>query len=127
MRIHANENFPGDAVAVLRAHGHDVRWARTDSPGADDLWILEQAEAEQRIIVTFDKDFGEIAFRHRLPATCGIVLFRLAMGFPEDAVGVIVATLESRNDWPGHFSVVEKDRVRMRPLGSVTRGTRDVT
>lgn len=126
MRIHANENFPGDAVAVLRAHGHDVRWARTDSPGAADHWILEQAEAEQRLVVTFDKDFGELAFRRRLPATCGIVLFRMAMCLPEEAVRVIVAVLESRDDWAGHFSVVETDRVRMRPLGPVTHGTLDL-
>lgn len=120
MKIHANENFPGEAVKVLRAHGHDVRWARTDSPGAADLWILEQAEAEQRLIVTFDKDFGELAFRRGLPATCGIVLFRMAMSPPEEAIQVIVAVLESRDDWRGHFSVVETDRVRMRPLGSAT-------
>ena len=120
MKIYANENFPGDAVAVLRAHGHDVRWARTDSPGAADNWILEQAVAEQRLVVTFDKDFGELAFRRHLPATCGIVLFRIAMCAPEEVVRVIVTVLESRDDWPGHFSVVETDRLRMRPLASAT-------
>ena len=75
MRIHADENFPGDAVALLRAHGHDVRWARTDSPGAADQWILGRAQVEARIIVTFDKDFGDLAFRQRLSAACGVVLF----------------------------------------------------
>ena len=127
MRIHANENFPGDAVAALRARGHDVRWARTDSPGASDRWILEQAEADQRLVVTFDKDFGELAFRRRLPAACGIVLFRMDMRSPEEAVRFIVMAIEGRDDWPGHFSVVETDRVRMRPLGSLTHGTGDAT
>jgi len=36
MRILANENFPGDAVAALRLHGHDVAWVRTDAPGSSD-------------------------------------------------------------------------------------------
>ena len=116
MRIYANENVPGLAVTALRAHGHDVRWARTDSPGADDSWILQQASADRRLVVTFDKDFGELAFRRRLPATQGIVLFRLALASPEEAARLIVAILESRSDWRGNFSVVELDRIRMRPL-----------
>lgn len=114
-------------MAVLRAHGHDVSGARTDSPGAADHWILEQAEAEQRLVVTFDRDFGELAFRRHLPATCGTVLFRTAMCSSEEAVRVIVTVLESRDDWPGHFSVVETNRVRMRPLGSVAHGALDLT
>jgi predicted nuclease of predicted toxin-antitoxin system len=119
MKIHANENFPGDAVTLLRAHGHDVHWGRTDSPGATDDRVLTQAQAEQRIIVTFDKDFGELAFRQRLSAACGIVLFRVATPSPEAAAQTIVAVLESRDNWAGHFSVVEPGRVRMRNLPAI--------
>lgn len=126
MRIHANENFPGDAVAALRARGHDVRWARTDSPGATDSRILQQAEAEERLIVTFDKDFGELAFRRHLPATCGIVLFRTGMHSSEEATRIAVAVLESREDWRGHFSVIEEGRVRMTPLPPAARGKPDL-
>ncbi|MCX5757631.1 MAG: DUF5615 family PIN-like protein [Candidatus Hydrogenedentes bacterium] len=116
MRIHADESFPGDAVASLRARGHDVRWVRTDSPGVSDTEILRQAQEDKRLIVTFDKDFGELAFRHHLPSDCGVVLFRMLMNSPDDPVRLIVDTLDSRDDWHGHFSVVETDRVRMRPL-----------
>jgi len=122
VRILANENVPGRAVAALRLRGHDVRWARTDSPGATESRILDQAEAEKRLLVTFDKDFGELAFRRRLPSSCGIVLFRLPMDSPEDAARSIVTILESRQDWAGYFSVVEKDRLRMRPLSSAVQG-----
>lgn len=116
VRVCADENFPGDAVAMLRAKGYDVRWVRTDSPGISDTEIVRQAQAEKRIIVTFDKDFGELAFRRHLPSDCGVVLFRMSMNSPDDAVRRIVAVLDSRDDWQGHFSVVETDRVRMRPL-----------
>ncbi len=116
MRIYADENFPGDAVAQLRVRGHDVRWARVDSPGISDCEIVRQAQMEKRLIVTFDKDFGELAFRHHLPSDCGVVLFRMSMNSPDDAVRLIVDILDSRDDWHGHFSVVETDRVRMRPL-----------
>ncbi len=82
MLLLANENFPRVAVEALRAAGHDVLWARTDMPGTPDDEILRRAQLEQRIVLTFDKDFGELAFHFGLPATSGIILFRLATPSP---------------------------------------------
>jgi len=59
MRFLANENFPGPAVTALRAAGHDVVWIRTAAPGSTDRDVLAQAAREERILLTFDKDFGE--------------------------------------------------------------------
>jgi predicted nuclease of predicted toxin-antitoxin system len=77
MKLLANENFPRLAVEALRDAGHDVLWARTDMGGAADDVILERAQDENRLVVTFDKDFGELAFRWGLPSSCGVILFRL--------------------------------------------------
>ena len=63
MKLLANENFAGLAVAALRDAGHDVFWVRTDRPGAMDDVLLHKAQDEERLVVTFDKDFGELAFR----------------------------------------------------------------
>jgi predicted nuclease of predicted toxin-antitoxin system len=68
MRILADENIPGDAVAALRECGHDVAWVRADAPGSSDIVVIARAQAENRILVTFDKDFGELAFRSKLSA-----------------------------------------------------------
>ena len=116
MRILANENFPGDAVAALRLRGHDVAWVRIDAPGSSDRQVLERAQAENRVLITFDKDFGELAFRANLPASGGIILFRISAPSAEHVALVAVAALESRTDWPGHFAVVEDARIRMTPL-----------
>lgn len=116
MRFLANENFPADAVAALRTRGHDVAWVRTDAPGSTDRKVLERAQAEERILVTFDKDSGELAFRAKLPSSRGIVLFRISAPSSEHVARVAVQVLESRTDWPGHFSVIEDDRIRMTPL-----------
>jgi predicted nuclease of predicted toxin-antitoxin system len=116
MRILANENFPGDAVAALRARGHDVAWVRTDAPGSSDPQVLARAQAEDRVLVTFDKDFGELAFRSELPATSGVVLFRISAPSSSHVARVAVAALESRTNWVGHFAVIEDDRIRMTPL-----------
>ena len=82
MRILANENFPQTAVDALRGDGHDVKWVRTESPGISDREVLAHAQLDGRIVVTFDKDFGELAFRFGLPAACGIILFRLTTPSP---------------------------------------------
>lgn len=116
MRLLADENFPGDAITVLRAEGHDVAWIRTDSPGSSDRSVLDRAVSEARILLTFDKDFGELAWRFGLPAQCGIVLFRLPVPPPSGAGQAIAKVLTARSDWQGNFSVIEPARIRMRPL-----------
>ncbi|MBI4286603.1 MAG: DUF5615 family PIN-like protein [Chloroflexi bacterium] len=121
MRILANENVSGETVEALRAQGPDVAWVRTDAPGSPDEAVLAQAQAERRILKTFDKDFGELAFRRGLPASSGIVLFRLETTGPAHATSLVVAAVQSRSDWAGHFSVVEKDRIRMTPLRRARR------
>jgi len=116
MRILANENFPAEAVEALRAHGHDVAWVRTDSPGASDKEVVRRAAAEGRLLITFDKDFGALAFRSGLAAPAGIVLFRIAATSPPFVARTSVAVIGGRSDWGGHFSVVEPGRIRMTPL-----------
>lgn len=116
MRLLADENFPGEAVEALRKHGHDVVWVQTDAPGCGDTEVLQRAQREQRILLTFDKDFGELAFRAGLPASCGIVLFRISAPSAGRVAQVAVAALESRVDWAGHFAVVEDRRIRTTAL-----------
>lgn len=116
MRFLANENFPGDAVSALRTRGHDVAWILADSPGISDSEVLARAQADDRVLLTFDKDFGELAFRAELPASSGVVLFRISAPSPAQVIRVTVAALESRTDWAGHFAVVEDDQVRLTPL-----------
>jgi len=74
MRILANENFPLDAVVSLRTDGHDVWWVRTEAPGISDAEVLDLARRDNRLIVTFDKDFGELAFHAHLPVASGVIL-----------------------------------------------------
>lgn len=116
MRFLANENFPLDAVALLRKQGHDVAWIRQDAPGSLDEDVLARAEAENRILITFDKDFGELAFRVGLPVSIGIILFRITAPSSSYIAEVVSSVLNSRSDWAGHFAVVSDSRIRIRPL-----------
>lgn len=116
MRFLANENFPLDAVEALRNAGHDVAWVRADAPGSSDPQVLQRAVADERVLLTFDKDFGELAFHAGLPAPCGVVLFRFQAPSSAILAARVAAAISARTDWAGHFAVVTLGRIRMREL-----------
>jgi predicted nuclease of predicted toxin-antitoxin system len=120
VRLLADENFPGSAVGALIRSGHDVIWIRTAAPEMPDHEIFRWAVREGRVILTFDKDFGEIARRARVSGPCGIVLFRLPMSSAGQMRDKIIETIGSRSDWPGNFSVVEANRVRIKPMSELS-------
>jgi predicted nuclease of predicted toxin-antitoxin system len=118
MRIIANENVMATVVGELRNRRHDVLWVKESMPQATDVTIFARAQSEQRLVLTHDKDFGELAFRYGLSAECGVLLIRLSGRGREADIDQVLKLIESRDDWPGHFSVATRGRVRMRPLPS---------
>ena len=68
------------------------------------------------MLLTFDKDFGELAFRSRLASKCGVILFRFTQRGREQDIARVVATVRSRDDWAGAFWVVTDQRLRRRAL-----------
>jgi hypothetical protein len=78
--------------------------------------VLAQAIRDRRVCLTFDKDFGLLAAGTSIPPASGVVLLRLSPPRSPDLARSIVSIIESRDDWDGHFSVVEFGRIRMRRL-----------
>jgi predicted nuclease of predicted toxin-antitoxin system len=116
VRLCTNENLPELCVAALRKAGHDVLWIREAAPGSSDAEVLSRAQAEERLLLTFDKDFGELVFRRGLSASHGVVLFRIAQPSAAVVAQRVVAILSSRTDWLAHYSTVEEHSIRMRAL-----------
>ncbi len=116
MRFAADENISGTVIRELRRLGHDVLSAKELMRSAPDEDILVRAQAEKRIVLTHDKDFGELAFRRRLPSECGVVLLRLEGIAPDADNTRALGAILSRTDWAGHFSVITGSRIRMRFL-----------
>ena len=104
---------------MLRSRGHDLVWIEEETPGISDQAVLSRATSEERILLTSDKDFGDLVFRDELKAPFGVILFRIRREnrLPSEIAQIIVNTLESRSNWAGHFSVVhDEDDIRPRPL-----------
>ena len=112
----ADENVPGDAVEAARQAGHDLAWIAELSPSADDDAVLATSLADNRVLVTFDKDFGEMAFRQGKKATCGVVLLRPRLSTPDYLARFMVAVLGQAVNWEGNFSVAREGKLRVVPL-----------
>lgn len=116
MRLCANENIPEDCTVKLRENGHDVLWIRESAPGSPEIDVLARAHRENRLLITFDKDFGQLVFQKGAKASHGVILFRISQPSSEIIAERVLAALASREDWAGHFSVVDDFGIRMRPL-----------
>jgi predicted nuclease of predicted toxin-antitoxin system len=116
MRFLADENFARPALEALRKAGWEVVSIAEECPGVPDEDVAALCAAQERILLTFDKDFGELVFRRGLPAGSGVVLFRLTPDSPAEAAEVALALVQSHPDLAGSFCVVTRDRIRIRPL-----------
>ena len=115
-KLLADENVALDVVAALRADGHDVTTIKDVDPDSADDAVLARALAEGRVLLTFDKDFGELAFRLGRNASRGVILLRPRLRSPAYLVRFTRAVLAQDQTWHGHFTVAEEGRLRMVPL-----------
>jgi predicted nuclease of predicted toxin-antitoxin system len=102
-------------VEYLRSHGHDVVAVAEVMPQANDQDIMARATSEGRILVTNDKDFGELVFR-RGQAHHGVILLRPRDDNPSNRVRLVEAVLKQYADRAaGQFIVATEAVVRIRP------------
>lgn len=98
----------------LRQAGHDVQSVRDRDATMDDPDILAWAVQEQRLVITMDKDFGELVY-HSGQAHAGVLLLRLEGANREEKVRVVEAIFSQHGDQlGGHFSVFQDGRLRIR-------------
>jgi predicted nuclease of predicted toxin-antitoxin system len=112
----ANENVPGEVVEAARLAGHEMAWIAELSAGADDDTVLATSLAEGRVLVTFDKDFGELAFRQGKDASCGVILLRPRLHDPDYVVRFTLTVLAQQVTWEGQFCVAQEGKLRVVPL-----------
>jgi predicted nuclease of predicted toxin-antitoxin system len=112
MKFLADENVPGPVIDALRQDGLDVTWIRDDASGLPDALVLARAQQEARVLITFDKDFGELARRLGLSAAAGVILFRIPTRSPQEAAEMVARTIRTSKEWAGRFSVVTPNGIR---------------
>jgi predicted nuclease of predicted toxin-antitoxin system len=117
MRFLADENISNLVISVLGADGHDVLSIRSGHAGSDDTNVLAIAEADGRILITEDHDFGQLVVRQKLPVV-GVMLLELdRLSNAAEAARVRSVVASESCGLIGHFVVVEVGRIRRRPIG----------
>lgn len=114
MNILCDEGVDGEIVARLRRDGNAVLYVAEMEPGIDDDTVLERANEHDALLVTEDKDFGEMVFRQEL-AHHGVALLRLH-GLLSATKAQIVSTAfkQHASEMPDAFTVISPGLVRIR-------------
>jgi predicted nuclease of predicted toxin-antitoxin system len=117
MRFLADENFPLPSVRRLREADHDIAAIASEEPGIPDERVLFRAFRDDRIILTFDRDYGRLLYQSGFAPPAGVVYFRFVPYSLEEPAEYLLRLL-GRPDFSvlGRLTVVERDRVRQRPL-----------
>jgi predicted nuclease of predicted toxin-antitoxin system len=110
----ADESIDRQIVDRLREDGHLVRYVAEMEPGISDDEVLDLANLEGCLLVTADKDFGELVFRQRR-LTSGIVLVRLAGLSPASKAKTVASAINKHvAALPRAFAVITPGAMRIR-------------
>lgn len=116
MNLVADESVEGPTILALRNAGHQVYSIAESAPGIDDTAVLEISRKEVAILLTADKDFGELVFRER-EEHCGVLLIRLPDGSLNANASIVVAAIEQHGtEMQNCFSVLTGQAIRIRQL-----------
>ena len=117
MEFLANENFPLLSVMLLRNAGYRVVSIAQESPGITDFEVLTRAHEENMVILTFDRDYGELIYKNRVLLPAGVVYFRFGPATPAEPADILIKLI-GRTDLSiiGQFTILERGRLRQRSL-----------
>jgi predicted nuclease of predicted toxin-antitoxin system len=117
MRWLADENIPRSATAMLRERGEDVRAIGEAHAGMTDRDVLNLAVAEARILLTFDRDHGDLIFNDLAEPPPGVVYLRILPASAEQVGDVLAQIMDASGEGlSGFLTVVTKDGIRQRRL-----------
>ncbi|MCW3074144.1 MAG: hypothetical protein JWP69_1213 [Flaviaesturariibacter sp.] len=113
LRFIADEGVEKTIVLALRVQ-YDVIYIAEAAQGSNDDFILELAQKENRLLITLDKDFGELVFRLN-KAHAGVILCRMQGLTNEDKAALVVTTIDKYHiELLQSFTVIQPKNIRIR-------------
>lgn len=106
MKLLTNENFPFKSNVILEEKGFDVIWIGRDFKGFYDYEVMELAIIQERTIITFDSDYGELVFKHGYRPEMGIIYFRWDSFTPEEPGIYLVSFLSGKLKFNNALTVI---------------------
>jgi predicted nuclease of predicted toxin-antitoxin system len=112
MRFLADESCDFSVVRALRSAEHDVVAIAEVSPRADDDDVRERAVRDERILVTEDKDFGQLVYAS-MRRTGGVIFIRFPARARRELAQMVVDLVRERGErLVGSFTVIQPGRIR---------------
>ena len=116
MKFLADECCDAELVLELRNEGHDVIYVMESMSSSPDNEVLQKAYLERRILITEDKDFGELVFRLKMQ-TRGIILLRFQVTDRNIKWPKLQKLIRAKSeDLFGKFVVIDKNKARLISL-----------
>ncbi len=111
----ADENIPIKTVQLLKQKSIDITSILETQHGLKDTDVLATANKQNRIIITFDTDFGNLVIKQKLK-TEGIILLRFKPKSPQQIAKVIENLLKTKTSMRKCFVVVREYSIRVLPI-----------
>lgn len=115
MKLLANENFPIGSVRILENAGFDIKYIGVDHTGIKDSEVMEIAIKEQRTILTFDRDYGELIFKKGYKPADGVIYLRWDSFRPNEPGEYLAELFKSSGiNFKDRLTVISKTYIRQR-------------
>jgi predicted nuclease of predicted toxin-antitoxin system len=121
LKLLADENLNRLIVRHLRLVDFEVGWVRESCPGAQDQDILSRADIGELVLVTFDRDFGDLIYRRGFPTPRAILYSRLSRANPQAIADRLVALIE-RGVVDNHMTTIAAQGERLKAFPGVEDG-----
>lgn len=118
-KLLADENVPARAIDALRDAGCDVLSVREIAPGISDAGVLRLAVAQGRVVVTFDRDYGELIFGQGHTAPPSVIYFRMFPVNPREISDSVLFLLAEPEPIVGAMVIVSHQGIRRRRFHKV--------
>ena len=117
MKFLANENVPLSSVTYLRSKGFDIIAVGVDNPSISDEQVVKIAISENRTIVTYDSDYGELIFKYGYKPNAGVIFIRFQPTNPFETANIIQRLVSKTTlSFERALTVIDSNSIRQKNI-----------
>lgn len=115
MKFLANENIPINSVIILKTKDFDIKAVGLDNPSISDEQVMKIAIDEDRTIITYDSDYGELIFKYGYKPQAGVIFIRFQPSEPSETARIIEELTSTPNlSFQQKLTVVDTNSIRQK-------------
>lgn len=116
MKFLANENFPLKSHQILKNNGWDIEHIAKSNMGISDEEVIAYSKQEDRIIITFDSDYGELVYKKSYKPN-GVIYLRFKSFRPEFPAELLLELMSNESlIFESKFTVIDENQIRQREI-----------